>query len=236
MKTLHIILIIGLCNRIHAQQSVTYNLESDGADLNITTHYDLSYNRTASWYVSTDPVAQLTTILFMDKNKQVIYVENLSRQFVELTTKNRRVLDNILYQLTHHKLATSKLKIKPFPLAQPGISDPLSESISGDLHPEAAAHGPSGIQTRVLLVNKKLLYVWMRAPAREKVTLLIKDHFGKTVRLHTVKTNQFTDSLPLGNLPDDNYQVRFYGKAWEKSYELQISREYGKMVPKLISR
>ncbi len=235
MKIFHIILIFGLCSRIHAQQSpatLTHIVENGIVDLDSDKYYNLTYNQTANWYVSTDPIKLQTTILFMDKNKRVIYTEKLSGNYVELTTRNRRVLDVALARLTSQNLVTSKLKIKPFPYNQRGV--PVSES--ENLPIETAATGPTGIQTRVLIMNKNLLYVWMQAPLPERVTLLVQDPSGKTMRLHTDKTDQFTDSLPLIDLPEGSYQVRLYGKTWEKEYEVHIFQKNHQVRMELVSK
>lgn len=230
MKNLPILLLIGIVGHVQAQQLPTSTtpgtdiayVEKRDFDQKSGTYYDPTFNRTAGWYVSTNPATLQTSILFVDKNQRAIYEEELAGQYVELTAHNRRILDHMLTQLTSHQLITTRLKTRPFPVAWQGIPVSSSEDLPESVPDQPTTLYPTGITSRVLIANKNILCVWVKTLTPEKTTLMVKDPMGKILKSHTGKAEQFTDSFLLAHLPKGSYSVSLYGKTWRKEYEVRI--------------
>jgi len=237
MKAVHIILLFATLGLAQAQHTfppvanvAAVDMQNSQHARTLSSYYDHEKERKASWYVSTDPTTLQTSILFMDKDQRVIYEEKLPGQFVELTSYNRRVLDQTLARLTSRQLVTDKLKTKDFPSLQQSTFEDLNTS----LPVETATTEPTGLMSRVFITPKKSLYVWAKNPAPQRTTLHIKAGSGRTLRVHTAKGEQFTNLIPLTSLPEGNYSIRLYGKTWEQKYQLRLWEESGKRLSELL--
>ncbi len=245
MKSLIILLILGLLEHVHALQlpsatasitDIAYSLKKGGLEQNSETHFNPSFNQLPGWYVSTNPATIQTSILFLDTDQRVIYEEKLSGHYVELTAHNRRILDQMLTRLTSHQLVMGRLKTKPFPLAWQGLPGNSSEEIPASLPADNSTPSPTGIMSRVLIMNKELLFIWLKALAPEKTTLLIRDSMGEILKLRTVKVEQYTDAFSLLHLNKGSYFVSLYGKTWRKEYVVNILLNQGHRHVELLPR
>ncbi len=235
MKFLHIIMLVSLLSRAQAQQNtaqtqlaqLTTGTSSSGAlrvEKSGETYLELEKSRKASWYVSTDTRTLQTSVVFLDSNQRVVYEEVLPRQSVELTSHNRRVLDHALVKLTKRQLVGDKLKTRPIWYKSQGQGMPVPE-YKAELPEDTPKLYPTGTLAKVMVSEKKLLYVWCQTPAIEKVNFILQDDMGRVLKTSSVKNTQFSEAYPLAFLPSGKYEVHLYGKTWQKYYEIQVDKE-----------
>jgi hypothetical protein len=240
MKAVHILLLFAVLSHAQAQQSyaprtgaVTVSTQNFREARDLSAYYQPGNEQKARWYVSADLTTQQTRILFFDKDQRVLYEEKLPGQYLELTGHNQRVLDQTLAQLCANQLITERLKTKPFHTAQP--ENTLTFDAISSISPTTTT-SPTGMIGRVFISEKKLLCFWVKPSTPQKITLSITDGSGRTVRSSTSKGEQFTDSMPLPQLPEDVYSVRLHGKTWEYNYELRISEGHGRRHIELLQK
>ncbi len=169
MKFIHIFMLVSLMGHAQAQQEtaptpialLTRGSSSSGAlgvEKNGETYLNLEKSRKASWYISTDTRTLQTSVVFLDSNQRVMYEEVLPQESVELTSHNRRVLDLVLVKLTKRQLVGDRLKTRPIRYESQGQGLPVPE-YKEELPEDTPKLYPSGRLAKVLVTEKKLLYV-----------------------------------------------------------------------------
>ncbi|SDL51618.1 hypothetical protein SAMN05421823_106223 [Catalinimonas alkaloidigena] len=143
------------------------------------------------WRVYTDPDQRLTRVQFFDDQHRLLYEETLPGQYLKLTPRNVRKLNE-----THARLRSNHL-----------LSTTLQVSALPDL-PAPAHLTPTRFQAHVFAVAGTARFkVTFDNPERDVVQIWLKDAQGHTLHHDKVQARSYVRSFNLTPLPSGDYQV-----------------------------
>lgn len=179
------------------------------------------------WKLKTDYTIHGTWIYFFDSDSQLVYQESLPNQFIKLTPKNIRRLDQTLSRLVTNQLVASSISTSDLPYEVPKRlprrRDPASASQASD---QPSKQAPLTFQPQLYTpVGTASVHLLLANPTLERLTIQILSADNTSVYEHVTHLGDSRHHLNLSGMPAGAYQIRI--KSATQQYQQPITLTYG---------
>ncbi|RIV20491.1 hypothetical protein DYU11_20815 [Fibrisoma montanum] len=179
------------------------------------------------WSLKTDPAIRGTIIRFYGSDSQQIYQESLPNQFIKLSPKNIRRLDQTLARLVDAQLVASAVTVSNLPVvySEPTGQAPALSAARSKAGARLALDASSLRVQCYVPAAKPAVHLIVVNPAEERITIQLLSAENKVVYEAVSWEPGRRFQLDMLGMPEGTYQVRVKGAT--QQYQQPVTLNYG---------